>query len=404
MTLEATSAALMEESESFQQQFFSVIFIITGFVGAFGNTLVCVVIASTLVWSRSGNTNLLILHQAFIDDITSVILILRDTLPYPNIPKAGGWGEFVCRMWVAESLLWMLFVVSTYNLCMMSLERFVAVSYPVVYSTRFKRRTSLLMILFCWTIAPLLHYFYPVGDSYNDKGVCRKRAGHHVALAAVGITLFFWEFFIPFVFMAVVYARIVYLLRKQQRRVQGSNANTSHQGPHDGQPCAQPQQNSHLQVLPDESGARFEGASTGLSQVQGRLQVMSPQPLMQQQPHHQPQRRQAPSETVRRNVTVTFLAVFIMYGVCWMPNHLTFLQHGFGGPLDFNGTWLHLTLVLAYLNMSINPFIYALKYKLFREGFRRLFCCNGAGQLGRGNFVGRSTMSSGIVPTVSGSD
>ncbi|XP_041483477.1 galanin receptor 2a-like [Lytechinus variegatus] len=368
MTMDDNSSAV-SMNEAGHATFFPVIFIMIGVVGAIGNTLVCVVIASAITRSKSSNVNLLILHQAFIDGVTSVVLFLSYTLPVPFIPKTGGWGEFLCRMWVYESLLWMLFVVSTYNLCMMSLERFVAVAYPLTYSTKFNQRTSILMILFCWIIAPLLHYYYPVGDNYNDGGVCKSR-GNRAVLAAVGIMVFFWEFFIPLVIMTVVYVRIVCLLRKQHQRVQGSSANTGNQDRQNGQ-LRQP-----FQVSPDPSGARKEGAPDS-------------------SPHHQQQRRPpAQSQKVRRNVTFTLLAVFIMYVVCWLPNHLTFLQHGFGGPLDYGGIWFNVSLVLAYLNMGINPLIYALKYKLFREGFKKLFCFFGC----------PSATPSDTVRTISGSD
>ncbi|XP_054771138.1 octopamine receptor-like [Lytechinus pictus] len=375
-------------SESFGQPTFAVVIFVTiGFVGMIGNALVCIVIASTLAWSKSGTTNLLILNQAVVDTSTSFILILSYTLPYPFIRTAGGWPEFVCRMWVPHTLLWMLFVVSTYNLCMMSLERYIAVAYPVAYSTRFKKETSLLMILFCWILAPLLHYYYPIAYDYNDGGVCRKR-GDPLVVATIGVLIFVWEFFIPFIIMAVVYSRIVYLLRRQQLRVRAVNTNPGQPEPRSGHLGAQASSQPHIQVsLEQNVASRSEAA-------QGHHQGNSPQ-----------QRRRAPSETVRRNVTVTLLSVFVMYVVCWMPNHLTFLQFGLGGPLNLSGAWYYITLILAYLNMSINPFIYALKYKLFREGFRRLFCdrCYKAAPERR-NFTEHSSLPPRPVPTVSGSD
>lgn len=388
MVLEMNNGNETDMVEPYRQPTFAaVIFIAIGVVGTIGNALVCIVITSTLAWSKSGTTNLLILNQAVIDSMTSFILILSYALPDPAVPKAGGWSEFVCRMWVPHTLLWMLFVVSTYNLCMMSLERYFAVAYPVIYSTRFKKQTSLLMILFCWTIAPLLHYYYPIAYDYNGGGVCKKRGDPRV-VATIGVLIFCWEFFIPFIIMAVVYTRIVFLLRRQHRRVQPPNANPGPPELRSGQPGIQAPSQLNIQVPREQNvSSRPEGAS-------GLHQGNSPQ-----------QRRRAPSETVRRNVTVTLLAVFIMYVVCWMPNHLTFLQFGLGGPLNLSGAWYYITLILAYLNMSINPFIYALKYKLFREGFKRLFCdrCYST-QPERRNFTEHSSVPPRHIPTVSGSN
>ena len=346
----------------------TVIFIIIGFVGTFGNALVCVVIASTLAWARSGTTNLLILNQAAVDTLTSVILILSYALPQPDIPETGRWAEFLCRMWVSHTLLWMLFVVSTFNLCMMSLERYIAVAFPVVYSTRFRKRTALGMIVFSWIVAPMLHYYYPVAFDYNDNGTCSNR-GKSAEVAAIGVTLFIWEFFIPFVIMTVVYTRIVFLLRKQHLRVMrvahdtGGNANSL---PRDDDTLPR----IHIQK-PPQSGANTPRAANAISQHPSMRHGQGKPPSGEHNAHRGVR---ALSETLRRNVTITLLSVFVMYVICWMPNHLTFLQFGLGGPLNLSGAWYYITLVLAYLNMSINPFIYALKYNMFKQGFRRLFC------------------------------
>ena len=74
----------------------------------------------------------------------------------------------------------------------------------------------------------------------------------------------------------------------------------------------------------------------------------------------------------RRNITVTLFLLFIVYVLCWTPNQLTFLQFNIGGPLDFNGIWYHFTVVAAFLNTTVNPFIYALKHSQFQAGLKVL--------------------------------
>ncbi|XP_071494131.1 histamine H2 receptor-like [Diadema antillarum] len=395
-TTENVSGALVG-GQNFDEQpvVVTVIFLVIGVVGTVGNALVCLVIASTLAWSKGGTTNLLILNQAAVDTLTSLILILTYTLPNPDVPTIGSWAEFICRMWVSKTLLWMLFVVSTFNLCTMSLERYCAVAYPVLYSTRFNKRMAVVMILFSWIVAPLLHYYYPIAFDYNNAGTCANH-GKTVVVAAVGVMLFTWEFFIPFTIMAVLYTRIVYLLRLQQRRVRVAHVNPGTDAAlHPSAPSRihfeQTEDAASTSIINDVVSTSRPTAGCGQGNPRGNVAQRRPR---------------APSETVRRNVTITLLAVFIMYGICWMPNHVTFLQFGLGGPLDLTGGWYYFTLILSYLNMSINPFIYALKYKIFKEGCRRLFC-NRSSPCCRRGVVGSNTherLPQRSVHTISGSD
>jgi len=58
--------------------------------------------------------------------------------------------------------------------------------------------------------------------------------------------------------------------------------------------------------------------------------------------------------------------------VCWSPNEILFCLSNVGYPVDFGGWFYHLTVVLVNINSCINPFIYAIKYREFQHGVRRL--------------------------------
>ncbi|XP_006812908.1 galanin receptor 2b-like [Saccoglossus kowalevskii] len=76
----------------------------------------------------------------------------------------------------------------------------------------------------------------------------------------------------------------------------------------------------------------------------------------------------------RRNVIKTLVIVVIAYTICWTPNAFAFYQYNLGGYLDFNSPFTHYTTISAFLNMCINPVIYALKYDNFKKGLRKIFC------------------------------
>ena len=75
----------------------------------------------------------------------------------------------------------------------------------------------------------------------------------------------------------------------------------------------------------------------------------------------------------RRNVIKTFVIVCVTYFICWTPNHVTYLWFFLGGDLDFDSAPYFFTVILAFLNMCVNPFIYTFKYHKFQVGLKRAF-------------------------------
>ena len=75
----------------------------------------------------------------------------------------------------------------------------------------------------------------------------------------------------------------------------------------------------------------------------------------------------------RKNVTKTLAIVFLLFAVCVTPEQITFLQFNLGGKLDFGGWWHTITLSLSTSNSAVNPFVYALRFKQYKEGLRSLY-------------------------------
>ncbi|XP_022086563.1 histamine H2 receptor-like [Acanthaster planci] len=69
-----------------------------------------------------------------------------------------------------------------------------------------------------------------------------------------------------------------------------------------------------------------------------------------------------------RNVIITTFLVSLTYLVCWGPNEITYFYVNMGGDVNMSGMFFRFTVVVALVNMCINPFIYAMCYKDFRRG------------------------------------
>ena len=46
-----------------------------------------------------------------------------------------------------------------------------------------------------------------------------------------------------------------------------------------------------------------------------------------------------------------------------------------GYDLNFNGTYVQYTVVMVFLNCTINPFIYLIKYRDYHEALKKCFHC-----------------------------
>ena len=292
---------------------------IVGTVGVIGNGLVCLVFKH--IRRRRSQVNLFILNQAVADFVTSVLLltfgttrVLRDM-----IPIRGTAGEFICRFWWSRFFVFSCFAVSTFNLTTMSIERYIAVHHPLSYGIVFNSRNVNVMITLIWLIAPLMQYIFPIWMYAASNGACIFQTSWSFAAGcASGIILFCWEYFIPCLIMSTAYIKILSTLKMKE------NA---------------------LNVTHEQNPSKMGTAE------------------------HQ---RKIIAHTRRRNITITLFLLFIIYFLCWTPNQFTFLQFNMGGPLDFNGAWYHFTVIAAFLNTTLNPFIYALKHSQFKQGLKAM--------------------------------
>ena len=77
-----------------------------------------------------------------------------------------------------------------------------------------------------------------------------------------------------------------------------------------------------------------------------------------------------------RNQTIKLLVIVALFFViCWSNNQVYYLMYNLGYGIDWNGTYYQFTVLMVFLNCTINPFIYIVKYKDYQEALRNLLCC-----------------------------
>ena len=81
-------------------------------------------------------------------------------------------------------------------------------------------------------------------------------------------------------------------------------------------------------------------------------------------------------QLARQNTIKTFLLVGLCFIICWLNDQIFFLMFNLGYDVDFNGIYYKFCVLMVFLNCTINPFIYLLKYKDYQHAFREFFGCN----------------------------
>ncbi|KAM9837664.1 D(5)-like dopamine receptor [Aulostomus maculatus] len=135
---------------------------------------------------------------------------------------AGVWlfGRF-CDTWVAFDI--MCSTASILNLCVISMDRYWAISSPFRYERKMTRRFAFLMIGVAWTLSVLIS-FIPVQLNWHRAGAGNSTAGNPDDCNAslnrtYAISSSLISFYIPVAIMVGTYTRIFRIAQTQIRRI-----------------------------------------------------------------------------------------------------------------------------------------------------------------------------------------
>ena len=80
-------------------------------------------------------------------------------------------------------------------------------------------------------------------------------------------------------------------------------------------------------------------------------------------------------ELARNNVIKTlFIVVFFLF-ICYLGVEVLFISSNLGLEVDWNSGYYKFTVIMVFLNCTINPFIYLVNYKDFQRALIRQFRC-----------------------------
>lgn len=188
-----------------------------------GNILVCSAVLR-FRHLRTKVTNIFIVSLALSDLFVAVLV-----MPWKAVAEVAGYWPFgtFCNIWVAFDI--MCSTASILNLCIISVDRYWAISSPFRYERKMTQRVAFVMISITWTLSVLIS-FIPVQLNWH-KANGDDAAGHSPASQQMGencdsslsreyaISSSLISFYIPVAIMIVTYTRIYRIAQIQIRRI-----------------------------------------------------------------------------------------------------------------------------------------------------------------------------------------
>lgn len=301
-----------------------------------GNTLVCAAVTK-FRHLRSKVTNFFVISLA-ISDLLVAILVM----PWKAATEIMGFWPFgaFCNIWVAFDI--MCSTASILNLCVISVDRYWAISSPFRYERKMTPKVAFIMISVAWTLSVLIS-FIPVQlnwhkaqtEGYTELNStyaevppdnCDSSLNRTYAISSSLIS-----FYIPVAIMIVTYTRIYRIAQKQIRRISALER------------AAESAKNRHSSSIESESSFKI-------------------------------------SFKRETKVLKTLSVIMGVFVCCWLPFFILNCMVPFCEPnesVDFpciNSTTFDVFVWFGWANSSLNPIIYAFNAD-FRKAFSTLLGC-----------------------------
>uniref|UniRef100_A0A672UAQ6 D(1B) dopamine receptor n=1 Tax=Strigops habroptila TaxID=2489341 RepID=A0A672UAQ6_STRHB len=290
----------------------------------FGNVLVCAAIVRYR-HLRSKVTNIFIVSLAVSDLLVAVLV-----MPWKAVAEVAGYWPFgaFCNVWVAFDI--MCSTASILNLCVISVDRYWAISSPFRYERKMTQRLALVMISVAWALSVLIS-FIPVQLNWHKGGdlvaaeSCDSSLNRTYAISSSLIS-----FYIPVAIMIVTYTRIYRIAQVQIRRISSLERAVEH---------AESCRSSHIDCH-----------------------------------HHTSLKSSIRKETKVLKTLSVIMGVFVC---CWLPFFILNCVVPFceSSPSDphaglpcVSETTFNIFVWFGWANSSLNPIIYA-----FNADFRKVF-------------------------------
>uniref|UniRef100_A0A8C1UU33 Dopamine receptor D4b n=2 Tax=Cyprinus carpio TaxID=7962 RepID=A0A8C1UU33_CYPCA len=348
-----------------------------------GNALVCLSVYKEKALKTT--TNYFIVSLAVADLLLAVLVL--PLFVYAEF-QGGVWSLDVTLCDGLMTMDVMLCTASIFNLCAISVDRFIAVSIPLNYNRKHVDYRQILLLSATWLFA--LAVASPVIFGINnvpqrDPRECKLEDNNYVVYSSV------CSFFIPCPIMLLLYFGMFHGLRKWEE-LRKAKLRNSIQACRSLQHAAVAAALPPLGALPASLPRVIERdlAQSSLEELDDFTQPVCPFPPeyknspIQTVPYpdiqySQPaQRRKRDKINGRERKAMRVLPVVVgVFLFCWTPFFVVHTARALCGSCHISPHLMSTVTWLGYVNSALNPIIYTIFNTEFRKFFRRFLprCC-----------------------------
>ncbi|XP_069480143.1 D(4) dopamine receptor [Ambystoma mexicanum] len=335
-----------------------------------GNVLVCLSVFTERALKTT--TNYFIVSLAVADLLLAVLV-----LPLYVYTEFHG-GIWTLSPILCDALMTMdvmLCTASIFNLCAISVDRFIAVSVPLNYNRRQVDNRQLFLLSTTWIFAfavasPVIFGLNNVPN--RDPTTCKLEDDNYIIYSSI------CSFFIPCPIMLVLYCAMFNGLRRWEETRKAKLR--SHMNP-DGKPPCSPllfdrsPSDSRLEDMSIYSHSECPFPNAYADNGHSIQTVAYPQRTYTARPA--PQRKQAKICGRERKAMKVLPVVVGAFLFCWTPFFVVHITRALCEACAIPSPLISIVTWLGYVNSALNPIIYTIFNTEFRNYFRKvlhLFC------------------------------
>ncbi|XP_051960563.1 alpha-1A adrenergic receptor-like [Xyrauchen texanus] len=282
-------------------------------------------------------TNYFIINLAMADLLLgTTVLPVSATLEILNY---WVFGRIFCDIWAAVDVL--CCTASIMSLCVISIDRYIGVRYPLQYPSIVTEKRALLAMLGVWVLAivisigPLLGWKEPPSE---DNTVCLITEEPFYALfSSLG------SFYIPLAVILAMYCRVYVVAKRTTRNLEVGV-------------MKERMDSSELTLR-----IHYKGSSHTQEDCKGHTRSSLTLKLLK--------------FSREKKAAKTLGVVVGMFILCWLPFFLALPIGSFNASLRPPETFFKVIFWLGYFNSCLNPIIYPCYSREFKQAFIRILRC-----------------------------
>ncbi|XP_042553795.1 alpha-1A adrenergic receptor isoform X1 [Dipodomys spectabilis] len=289
-------------------------------------------------------------HYYIVNLAVADLLLTSTVLPFSAIFEILGYwafGRVFCNIWAAVDVL--CCTASIMGLCIISIDRYIGVSYPLRYPAIVTQRRGVRALLCVWalslviSIGPLFGWRQPAPD---DETICQiNEEPGYVLFSALG------SFYVPLAIILVMYCR-VYVVAKRESRGLKSGLKTEKSD------SEQVTLRIHRKNAPTAGGSGGAGGAGGGAPSSAKNKAHFSVRLLK--------------FSREKKAAKTLGIVVGCFVLCWLPFFLVMPIGSFFPEFKPSETVFKIVFWLGYLNSCINPIIYPCSSQEFKKAFQNV--------------------------------